>query len=196
MSANAFSAVVLRQILPIPAECYGRAGADWYLAHVAALFGEVCALDEVCALYRIHGNNQYGGRADTLDLAQVRQSIGYADVTRAYLQRFADRLSLRRPATILSVSDVANRFTSLRLDPAAHPLPGETPAGLLGLGLRAASRRFDIRWPMKAMFMAWFLVMAVAPPALAHGLAEQFFFPEKRRGLNRWLGRWHVRAAS
>jgi len=91
---------------------------------------------------------------------------------------------------------VANSLTSLRLAPAQHPLPGETPAGLLGLGLRAASRRFDIRWPMKAMFMAWFLVMAVAPPALARSLAEQFFFPEKRRGLNRWLGRWYMRAGS
>jgi glycosyltransferase involved in cell wall biosynthesis len=196
MSANAFSDAVLRQVLPIPAERYGRAGADWYLAHVAALLGEVCALDEVCALYRVHGTNQYGGGTGTIDIAQVRQSVRYADVTRAYLQSFADRLSIRRPATILSVSDVANRLTSLRLDPAQHPLPGDTPAGLLGQGLRAAGRRFDIRWPMKAMFMAWFMAMAVAPPALARGLAEQFFYPEKRRGLNRWLGRWHVRAAS
>lgn len=195
MSANAFSAAALRQIIPMPAERYGRAGADWYLAHVAALFGDVCALDDVCALYRVHGANQYTHAEAVLDLEQVRQSIRYAAVTRERLQSFADRLSVERPATILSVSDVANRLTSLRLDPNEHPLPGETLPGLLGLGLRAASRRFDVRWPMKAMFMAYFVAMAVAPRPVARALAEQFFFPEKRRGLNRWLGRWHVRAA-
>jgi hypothetical protein len=196
LSANAFSAAVLRHIVPIPAERYGRAGADWYLAHVAALFGEVRALDDVGALYRVHGANQYARAETVLDLEQVRDSIRYAAVTREYLQSFADELGIERPATILSVSDVANRLTSLRLEPAKHPLSGDRPAGLIAWGLRAAGRRFDVRWPMKAMFVAWFVAMAVAPRSVARGLAERFFIPEKRRGLNRWLGRWHTRAAS
>jgi len=196
MSANAFSAAVLRQIFPIPAERYGKAGADWYLAHVASLFGEVRAIDDVCALYRIHGANQYARAEAALDLDHIRHSVRYADVTREYLQNFADRLGIERPSTILSVSDVANRLTSLRLEPALHPLPGETRAGLLGRGLLAAARRFDVRWPMKTLFMAWFVAMAVAPRRAARSLAERFFFPDKRQGLNRWLGRWHLPAAS
>jgi glycosyltransferase involved in cell wall biosynthesis len=190
MSANAFSAAVLRQIMPIPAELYIH-GADWYLAHVAALFGDVCALDEVCALYRIHGMNAYAPGRPALDLNTVRQTVRYAAATRACLQSFADRLVIARPDPITSVSDVASRLTSLKLDPARHPLNGETVAGLVNLGLTAAGRRFDVRWPMKLMFTAWFLAMAAAPASLARALAEVFFVPDRRRPLNQWLGRLH-----
>jgi hypothetical protein len=42
---------------------------------------------------------------------------------------------------------------------------------------------------MKAMFVAWFAAMAVAPRALARHLAELFMFPARRHTLNRLLGR-------
>jgi len=190
MSANAFSAQVLRHILPMPAERYGRAGADWYLAHVAALFGEVCALDEVCALYRIHGANQYA-QAGSLDLDGLGQSVRYAAATREQLQRFADQLRIPRPDPILSVSDVASRLTLLKVGRPELLPARESVDVVAGLGLRAAARRFDIRWPMKVMFMVWFLAMVAAPRPLAEALATGFFLPEKRRSLNQWLGRWH-----
>jgi glycosyltransferase involved in cell wall biosynthesis len=190
MSANAYAADVLRRILPMPTEPYGRAGADWYLAHVAALFGEVCALDEVCALYRMHGANEYAS-AGRLDLDTLRQSIRYAAATQEPLRRFADALHIPRPDPILSVSDVASRIASRKLDAPRHPLRGDTVAGLIGLGIRAAGRRFDIHWPMKLMFMAWFLAMGLAPRPVARALATGFFVPESRQALNQWLGRLH-----
>jgi len=191
MSANAFSAEVLRQILPIPLDRYRRAGTDWYLAHVSALFGEVCALDEVCALYRLHGSNQYGRAAETIDLETIGQGVRCAAAASQDLQRFADKLRVSRPEPILSVSDVAGRLTLLKLGRPELLPARETVGGALGLGLRAAARRFDIRWPMKLMFMAWFLAMALSPKPLAEALATAFFIPEKRRSLNPWLGRLH-----
>ena len=55
--------------------------------------------------------------------------------------------------------------------------------------MRATHRRFDISAPMKAMFLVWFTLEAVLPWSLSHRLAELFLFPERRRTLNRLLGR-------
>lgn len=194
MSGNAFSADILRQIMPIPSERY-RAGADWYLAHVTTLFGEVYSLEEVCAHYRVHGANQFGRTAAVLDLARIRKSVRRVDTTCEYIALFADRLCLPRPNPILSVSNVAGRLALLRLSPTEHPLRDDTVMGLVGLGLRATSRRFDIGWPLKAMFVAWFLGMGLAPRPIAYRLAELLFVPEKRRLVNAWLGRLHRRKA-
>ena len=42
---------------------------------------------------------------------------------------------------------------------------------------------------MKAMFVAWFAAMAIAPRPLARRLATLLLFPERRGTLNRPLGR-------
>ena len=96
-----------------------------------------------------------------------------------------------RPAEILSVSYVANRITSLKLEPDQHPIVGDTTGKLFRLALIAISRRSDVAWPMKAMFGLWFAFMVLAPKSLAHWLAEAFFFPERRTRLNHWLGTLH-----
>jgi hypothetical protein len=41
---------------------------------------------------------------------------------------------------------------------------------------------------MKALFVAWFAAMAIAPRRLARRLAELFLFPSRRRLVNRLLG--------
>jgi hypothetical protein len=57
--------------------------------------------------------------------------------------------------------------------------------------MMAVARRSDVSWTMRLMFRMWFAVMLVAPRPLARPLAEVFFFPERRRRLNRWLGALH-----
>ena len=54
-----FRSEAVRRILPIPAADYPRSGADWYLVHLTALLGEGGAAGEVCASYRVHGDNAY-----------------------------------------------------------------------------------------------------------------------------------------
>jgi hypothetical protein len=179
MSANAYAAGVLKQIMPIPVERYDKAGADWYLAHLAALCGAVVALDEVCALYRVHGGNHYARSGARLDLDNIRQAVRYAAATRACLEQAADQRHLARPDPITAVSDVAGRLASLKLCPARHPLPDDRVAGLVALGLRASARRFDIGWPKKLTFMTWFVAMGLAPRTAATRLAEAFFPPSR-----------------
>lgn len=186
---TAFRLSSLRELLPIPEADYPRHGADWYLVHLTALSGGSGALDDICAEYRIHGGNGYELDATQLDLGHVRDAIAYASATFRSLERRADEIGLERPDRILSLSDLGNRLISLRLAPEEHPLPGDTRLRLLLDSLRAMHRRFDISAPMKAMFLVWFTLEAVLPRPLAQRLAELFLFPERRRLLNRLLGR-------
>jgi hypothetical protein len=186
---TAFRTEKVRRILPIPESDYPDCGADWYLVHLSALLGTAAALDDVCAEYRAHGGNAYELDRHDLDLNHVRDTIAYAAATAPHIARLGDEMGLELPTPILSVSDLANRLVSVKLDPARHPIAGDRPASLLFQALRAVGRRFNVAWPMKALFVCWFGLMAVAPRRLAWRLAELFLFPERRRVANRLLGR-------
>jgi hypothetical protein len=188
-SANAFRAEAVRRIMPIPESAYPVAGADWYLVHLAALLGRVVSLDAVGAGYRVHGRNSYEREGADVDLGHVRQAVEFADVTSRELLRLAGELGRPHPDRILSIADLANRMVSLRLDPAHHPLAADRRAGLVRDSLAACRRRDNASAAMKALFVAWFAAMAVAPRGPARRLAELFLFPSRRHALNRLLGR-------
>ena len=190
-SGNAFRGAALRRILPIPESAYPVCGADWYLVHLTTLLGRVVSLDSVCACYRVHGGNNYEPQSASLDLAQLRQTIGFAATTSEQLLGLAARLGQPRPAEILSVADLANRMISLRLEPELHPIAGESSGRLLLDAVRACRRRDNVTATMKLLFAGWFAAMALAPRPLARRLAELFLFPERRRPLNHLLARLH-----
>jgi glycosyltransferase involved in cell wall biosynthesis len=188
-SANAFRTDLLRTILPIPEQAFPVCGADWYLIHLMTLLGDVDSLEEVCGSYRVHGGNNYEPDAPRLDLAHVRETIGFARTTSEALLRLAGELELPHPDRILSLADLGNRIVSLRLEPALHPIPGDRRPGLLADAARGARRRANVSPLMKLTFVAWFAAIAVAPKPLARRLALLFFFPESRSSLNQVLGR-------
>jgi glycosyltransferase involved in cell wall biosynthesis len=193
-SGNAFAAQVLRQIFPIPEGDY-RILADFYLAHLAPLCGRVVALDQVGAYYRVHGRNSFALSGPTIDLDHVRQMIAYSEITQKHIRRFARQLGLENSAAasteMLSVSSVAERLISIKLDPERHPVAGDSVGGLFRLGVRAARGRFDASLALKLTFALWFAAMAVAPRPQTRWLAEQFYFPEARGELNRLFGMMH-----
>lgn len=192
-SGNAFSVTTLRQILPMPESEY-RILADFYLSHLTPLFGPVVGLPEIGAYYRVHGTNNY--EVERIELTQVRRTIIHWRQTHKYISHFAYVLGLRdptTPSTILSVAYVANRLVSLKLDPLQHPIPKESIWKIVREGITAARRRFDIAAPLRALFVAWFIVMAVVPIPLARRLAEYFFLPERRHSFNRLLRFWNQR---
>jgi Glycosyl transferase family 2 len=188
-SANAFRAEALRRILPIPEQDF-RLCADWYLVHLTALLGEVISLDEICGSYRLHGANSYEPQGADLDIAHLRATIGFAAVTSPPLLQLAGKLALPRPERILSLADLANRMISLRLEPDLHPIASDRAVGLALDAARAARRRSNVSTMMKAMFVAWFAAMAIAPRPLARRLATLFLFPQSRSSLNHVLGRF------
>lgn len=191
-SGNAFATWALRRIFPVP-EAEFPLGADWYVVHLASLLGRVASLDHVGSYRRVHGRNQYEPFETSLDLRHVRQNIYYADRAREHLGRLAAELGfIEPPPEALSISDLANRLVSLKLEPAAHPLEADTVASVLADGVRASVRRFNVRWPMRLLFAGWFVTAALAPRPLARPLAEVFFFPERRRPIGRLLAPLHV----
>jgi Glycosyl transferase family 2 len=190
-SGNAFAAWALQRLLPIPEERFASA-ADWYLQHVTPLLGPVASSPEIGAQFRTHGANDYEPAGPVLDLDHVRKSVVYADATREQLQDVAARLGLAVPRRgIISVSDVANRMVSLRLDAERHPIADDTVFRLVVCGARAAGGRFDVSPVMRLMFLAWFAAAAVVPRRVVSGLAVRFLFVERRPRLNRVLGALH-----
>ena len=189
-SANAFRRRALEPIMPIPERDF-RSCADYYLVHLTALLGPVRSLPEVGLGYRVHGANIYEPQAAELDLAHVRDSVQVASSTAAELLRLAAELGLPHPRRILSLADLGNRMISLRLAPAQHPLAGDSRRSLLAAAGAAVRRRNDVSPAMKAMFVFWFALVAVAPRRAAGWLAEMFLFPERREVVNRLLEKMH-----
>lgn len=188
-SGNAFAADALRQIFPIPAADYAPVGADWYLRHLAALIGSVVSLDDAGADYRVHDTNNYEIAGSTIDLNQIRQSSKYGFTTQRHIAALARRLGLpgARANRVYSVSNIANRMVSLKLDPTRHPIAGDTVLRLWIHGTRAALRRFDSPWSKRLIWVLWFGMMVPAPKSAARHLAELFFLQEKRGRFNRVL---------
>jgi hypothetical protein len=193
-SGNAFSTRILHEIFPIPERDFDIL-ADLYLSHLTPLFGPVVSLDDVGAYYRVHGSNNYQLATPTINLKQIRQSIQYCQNTIVYIKRFADHLCLpgypgaaREP---LSVSYIANRMISLKLDRSHHPIPEDTTLRVFLQGITAALRRFDISLWLKLLFLLWFTAMVLAPRPLARWLATKFLFPETRRPFNKLLKGFH-----
>lgn len=190
-SANAFRAEILGRIFPIPERDFVVC-ADWYLVHLTPLLGLVVSLDNIAACYRVHGANRYEPHDATLDLEHVRQTVGYSAFMIRALDRLACELDLERPHDrILSVSDLANRLVSLKLERKLHPVRTDRAWRLALDGMRAAGRRFDVTWPMKSLYASWFVLMAAAPASLARPLAELLMFPERRESVNQILRRFH-----
>jgi hypothetical protein len=178
-------------ILPIPERQFASC-PDWYLVHLTPLLGRVVSLPDVAAFYRVHGGNSYEQAEARLDLEHVRQTIVYAAATTQALERLADELGFDRPpGAILSVSDLANRLVSRKLDPVRHPHASDGVWHLAAAGARAATRRFDVSAAMKGLYVAWFVAMAAAPRGSAGRLAELLLLPDRRAHLNRVLGRLH-----
>lgn len=191
-SGNLFRRQALERLLPMPEDEY-RTNADWYLQHLSPLLGPVVSLREVGTLRRVHGANAYEQAAtDDVDVAHVRESVAVAERTGRELERLAAELELPRQQ-MRAVSSAANRMISLRLDPGSHPVAGDSRAGVLRDGIRAAAGRDDVSPLLRAAFCCWFAATAVAPRPVARMLARWWLFPEQRRAANGLLALLHRR---
>lgn len=188
-SGNAFSARVLRQIFPMPEPNF-RILADFYLSHLTPLFGPVISIDRVGAYYRVHGSNNYEYSGSDLNLQHVRQTTIHWRETHACIERIAASSALSYPwkaSRVLSVAYLANRMISFKLDPGKHPIKGDTGWKLCFSGVIASLQRFDVAFPIRCLFILWFLAIACVPSPAARWLAVKFLFPEKRGHFNSFL---------
>jgi hypothetical protein len=142
----------------------------------------VLSLDQTGGYYRAHGSNNH--QKQWLDLPATRQLIVRTHQTHSYVQEFAHRLGLVDHAgkgiAKRSVTFLANRLISLRLEPSQHPINDDTRFALARRGILASWQRTDMPRVLQLIYSAWFFLAAIAPKGATRWLAQQFFYPETR----------------
>jgi glycosyltransferase involved in cell wall biosynthesis len=186
-TGNAYSASVLRQLLPMPPVAYGRDGADLYLHTLTPLFGPVKSLRAAGGRYRVHDTNH--NYRTHLDAGVARRIITRTHINHEYLVEYANKLRLpdapQKSEEILSVTLLANQLFSLKQEPDLHPIPGDSVARITKRGVKAAAGRFDLPRRTRMLYMAWFVVTACSPKPLTNRLLTMAFQSEKRGFLGR-----------
>ena len=171
-SGNAFARAALSRLLPMPED--ERTAADRHLLNLAPLLGGVGALPDVGGSYRVHGRNAF--HRPGLELDRVRHTLHHTERTHREIGRLAAELGLvgsPADARPRSVTDLAQRLASLRLEPHLHPIAGDRRLALAARGMGAALRRSDLPPRVRLLYAGWFAAMAGAPRGVARRLAER-----------------------
>jgi hypothetical protein len=118
-------------------------------------------------------------------LKRLRQNIERTTFTHQELMRFAQALRLEglpeNPLEVRSVTYLANRLISWRLEPALHPIRHESRLGLFWRGLQAVAGRFDLSPVRRVAYVGWFMAMAFVPRAFVSRLVEMYLDPKGRK---------------
>jgi hypothetical protein len=171
MSGNAFSAWVLRRILPLPVDA-NPVGADFPLHALTPLVAPVVALERACGAFRVHERNAHSRQRSVAERSQYLLRVA-ADC-HARVDRLARELGYG-PARPRSVTIAAHRLVSLRLGCSSHPIPHDNRRRALGAGFRAALGRNDVTVARRSLYLSWFLIAALAPQAVVEALAQHAF---------------------
>jgi glycosyltransferase involved in cell wall biosynthesis len=194
-SANAHPAWVLRQVLPLPEAAYPT-HCDSYLAELVPLFGPVRSLDDVGVRYRLHGSNDFAGRAVTPEWLHMK--LGQVVRNHAHFHAIATRLGVDGtspdPRAPLDTAFLTFRLASLKLDRSRHPVAGDRSPTLVRRGVEAVLRHPHLSLQDRVRRTAWFLAVGSSPPVLARRLIEAYLpdgpvHPRWRRSLGNGPGR-------
>ncbi len=163
-SGNAYGRRYLEQVLPIPAERIFKS-PDGYLNKMAPLFGRVVSLPRAMANYRVHGSNAWAQARDNVNLASLTRAVRFDAVLHgAFVEAAAASGYSVVPYADLPVPQLVEyRLLSLRLAPADHPIARDSRTGLTMLGVRAAFVAPDISRMGRLLWVAWFLLLGIAP---------------------------------
>lgn len=180
-SGNAFAASILHQILPMPEALY-QVSADEYLNNLSVMFGSIVSLNEVGALYRVHGKNNYYQAKRLIDLEKLRQIILRTVEVRSKQRDIFNGLYFNniREVGIWDLIDLKERVVSLKLDPLNHPFK-ETLLSLCVRGCISSTISPKMHWRGRLLFIFWFTAMFFVPKTIAKPLTEKLLYPEQRR---------------
>ena len=176
-SGNAYARSFLDRVMPVPAVF---AGADGPLNTLAPLYGDVLTLDRVLGCYRVHGAND-GAQAQLAadKFARfIRHDRQRADLLRQHAARRG--IVLRGDPLDNALLHLQYRIASRRLLPAAHPVPGETAAGIAWRGVRAAWLSREEGLAGRLFLVLWFPAVALLPRPVARRLLAFRFVPASR----------------
>ena len=189
-SANAYDAVALREVLPIPEPEY-RGSCDSYLSELVLYLGSLVDLDVVGVGYRLHSSNDYFGTP--LDATWLRTKMARLVRNHERAVAVAARLGVPGPPpdplAPLDVALLGFRLASLRLDPVGHPFPGDRPQRLARDGIRAALTNPLLTRRDRVIRPAWFALVGLLPRRAAARLVRRFVPDTPLRLRPSWLKR-------
>lgn len=166
-SGNVFARRTLEQILPIP-EGEFRISADHYLNTRAPFYGEIVAIDQPLARYRIHGKNLY-----YRDLASAKSEIenaGYQSKAIEAMSQLLERQNIPYdPEVFLRRASVSAMIVHWRFT--ETPATGRTKSrNLLKRYFRSAGYRSG-SWSQRLRWRLLLQTLASAPlPAVKRAL--------------------------
>jgi len=184
-SGNAFAAAALRQIIPIPESLF-KVAVDIYLNDLAVLFGSLISLDQVGALYRMHGTND-SQSFKTVHLALLRNDMMRMNVIHSKRKEILKKIY---PSRIIDTESkdtklFVGRTISLKLDPSNHPLK-DNLLFLCSRGFMCSVFLGQERWHVRLLLGFWFIAMYFAPKPMAQFLADNLLYDEKR---GKWINK-------
>ncbi|MEA5598357.1 glycosyltransferase [Rivularia sp. UHCC 0363] len=177
-SGNAINRKALKEVFPISEEY--KLTADDYLSMLIPFYGEVVAIEEPLAAYRIHTSNQWA--LATVTAERFHRFVRHDLQNYQLLVQKADELDYQLPKDFeqRSIGRLWSRMASLRLDPQHHPIPSDKALPLIYMGIRSLWKYSDHNWLKKLIFSMWFLWVGLLPLPLAKMGIIWLFIPHKR----------------
>lgn len=175
----AFDRRCLATLMPIPVDAW-RDAPDSYLRLLSPFTGRVAAVDGPVGEVRIHGRNNWSmSSLDPGRLAEhLERDVRKDALLRTYL--LAGGVDLRGDWLRGSPTHLQSRLALLRLDPGAHPFPGDR-AWTLGLrGATAALRQRAFTTWKRWSLAAWFLAVGLLPGSASRPLIEAAYIRTRR----------------
>jgi hypothetical protein len=161
--------------------------SDDVLLILAPVLGDVLTIRKPLARYRIHAANS--NSLASLDATKLRNQL-QQDVEKARLFTTVSRqLRLSVPDDPLgsSLGHLQYRFASCLVDPASHPFPGDTMAGLVWRLVSSATISSQMRARDRAILLVWAIVCILAPRDYRRSLVLWRFAPTSRPAMLRSL---------
>jgi glycosyltransferase involved in cell wall biosynthesis len=193
-SGNAYSRELLAKVFPLDGL---STIADSYFLAAAPFLGDVLTVPKPLVSYRVHGRND--GAFSALDVQRFAREVARSMQRFAYAQRIAAKTGVDLPdaARDRSLATLPYRVASFRLDPARHPMPGDSASSILVDAVRAAAYDQGVPWRSRLTLIAWTVLVLFAPAPHARQLVLWRFAPTTRPAfLRQWLGRLHIVGSS
>ena len=151
---------------------------DLILAETTPLIGPVVTLSGEGGSYRWHGGNfSENARRDLVGYLHDR--VNETVDNHRIVGRVCDLLDIEGfppdPTTALDWAFAGYRLSSLRVDPASHPLSEDTRASVTWHGIRSVLTQPNYSVTAKGKRALWFAALAVASASSVRGLIERAY---------------------
>jgi glycosyltransferase involved in cell wall biosynthesis len=179
-SGNVYSRAYLERVVPMDPQRFRF--SDGPMNAVAPLYGDVVSIATPLGQYRMHTQNQWG--RNTWNPRAYTTALKHNLALDAFILEHGRELGIgiaARPSDHAPWA-LQYRMASACLNAAEHPID-ERPLDVARLGLAAVTASDGLGFGQKAVMLAWFTAMAVAPRKLQEELTKLRFLPSYRPAL-------------